>query len=115
MLEMLLPDRVSRPRAWRICSAVIAGAAEALAAGAGGVQALAEVAQARGELGTVGGLVGKHPDAAGLGQGAGLPVQNLPGCGHPGVPNQRAGQVRRLGASGSSSSAPRPTGVSVTL
>ena len=41
MLEMLLPGRVSRSRAWRICSAVIAGAGEALAAGAGGVQALA--------------------------------------------------------------------------
>jgi len=54
-------------------------------------------------------------DAAGLGQGAGLPVQVLPGRGHAGVPDQRVGQVRRLGASGSSSSATaRPTGVSIT-
>ena len=36
-------------------------------------------------------------DAAGLGQGAGLPVQVLPGRGHAGVPGQRASQVRRLG------------------
>ena len=36
-------------------------------------------------------------DAAGLGQGAGLPVQVLPGRGHAGIPDQRAGQVRRLG------------------
>jgi hypothetical protein len=61
----------------------------------------AEVVQARGELGTAGGLarllVGEHPDAAGLGQGAGLPVQVLPGRGHAGVPDQHAGQVRRLG------------------
>jgi len=36
-------------------------------------------------------------DAAGLGQGAGLPVQVLPGRGHAGIPDQRVGQVRRLG------------------
>jgi hypothetical protein len=33
----------------------------------------------------------------GLDQGAGLPVQVLPGRGHAGVPDQRAGQVRRPG------------------
>jgi len=42
-------------------------------------------------------LVGEHPDAVGLGQGAGLPVQDLPGRRHPGVPDQRTGQFRRLG------------------
>ena len=60
----------------------------------------AEVVQARGELGTAGGLArllaGEDPDAAGLGQGSGLPVQDLPGRGYAGVPDQRAGQVRRL-------------------
>jgi hypothetical protein len=61
----------------------------------------AEVAWARGELGTADGLarllVGEDPDAAGLDQGAGLPVQVLPGRGHAGVPDQHVGQVRRLG------------------
>src|SRR5215470_12005095 len=50
----------------------------------------AEVVWARGELGTADGLarllVGADPDAAGLDQGAGLPVQVLRGRGHAGVP-----------------------------
>ena len=37
----MLSGRVSRSRAWRICSAVMAGAAETRAAGTGGVQSLA--------------------------------------------------------------------------
>jgi monoamine oxidase len=42
MLEILLPGRVSRSRAWRILlSGHRRGPSEALAAGAGGVQALA--------------------------------------------------------------------------
>ena len=40
----------------------------------------------------------RQPDAADLGPGARLPVQDLPGRRHPGVPDQRAGQIRRLGA-----------------
>ena len=41
MLEMLLPGRVSRSRAWRICSPVIAGGRPRCWPRAGGVQALA--------------------------------------------------------------------------
>jgi hypothetical protein len=59
----------------------------------------AEAVKARGELGTADGLarllVGEDPDAAGLDQGAGLPVQVLPGRGHAGVPDQRAAFWRR--------------------
>lgn len=48
--------------------------------------------------------------------GAGLPVQDLPGRRHPGVPDQRASQLRRLGRERSSSSAPAMlAGVSVAL
>ena len=52
----------------------------------------------------------------GFGQGAGLPVQVLPGRRHSGVPDQRAGQVHRLGREqvvliGTGD----PAGVSVTL
>ena len=51
-----------------------------------GVNCTTEVVQARGELELV------DPDAVSLGQGAGLPVQDLPGRRHPGLPRS----ARRL-------------------
>ena len=52
----MLSGRVSRSRAWRICSAVMAGGRPSAAAGAGGVQSLAgalddELADELGERG----------------------------------------------------------------
>ena len=172
MEETVLSGRVSRSRAWRICSAVMAGGRPRRdAAGAGGVQALAgalddqladelrqrgedvedqpaaggggvqrlvqaleadtvpaqraddcdqvgqrpgqpvqarhdqgvagpQVVQAGGQLGPVGvlarQLVGEDAEAARLGQGVLLAVQQLAGGADPGVADQRAGPHGRL-------------------
>ena len=70
MEEKVLSGRVSRSRAWRICPAVMAGGpAEARAAGAGGVQALAGALddQLADELGQRGEDVEDQPAAGGGG------------------------------------------------
>jgi len=56
----------------------------------------AQVVQTGLELGSFSGaagpLLGEYPQAPDLGQGSGLPVEDLVRCGHPRVPDQGAGQ-----------------------
>jgi hypothetical protein len=80
---------------------VLEGAGEPVEAGDDEGVAGAEVVQAGGQPGPVGGLarllVREHADAPGVGEGAGLPVEGLPGGRHPGVADAGAGQLDRLG------------------
>ena len=97
-------ERKPTPRRRRSATTVIRswrGAGEPVEAGDDEGVAGPEVVQAGGQLGPVGGLtrrlVGEHADAPGVGEGAGLPVENLPDGRHAGVADRGAGQLRRLG------------------
>jgi hypothetical protein len=81
--------------------------------------ALAEVVQARDELGTFDRLarqlVGEHLDAAGLGYGAGLPSRICPAVDTRAYPISVPVRFAGTGANESSSASARPAGVRVTL